>query len=64
MVDSRHSLVKRKASKKGLYAAGAGVGTALLFTFTTPILGVVGLIGTGYLAYDWLRYRGKWGLRF
>ena len=64
MVGPRRALVKRKSSKKGLFAVGAGAGTICLFALTPWFLGVAGLVGTGYLTYDWLRYRGKWGLRF
>ena len=64
MVGKRQALVKRKASRKGLFAAAAAVGTGLLFVAVTPWLGLAGLAGTAVLTYDWLRYRGKWGLRF
>jgi hypothetical protein len=60
----RRALVKRKAQTKGLKTVGAAAGTVALFLWFPWILGLGGLAGTGYLAYDWLRYRGKWGLRF
>ncbi len=63
MVDSRRSLVKGTARRKGWVTAAAAGGTIALFT-ATPWLGLVGLAGTAYLAFDWLRYRGKWGMRF
>lgn len=64
MVGPRRALVKRQSQRKGLAAFGAGAGTVVLFAFTPWFLGVAGLVGTSYLTYDWLRYRGKWGLRF
>jgi hypothetical protein len=64
MVENRRELVKRQSQKKGLAALGAGAATVCLFAFTPWILGVIGLAGTGYLTYDWLRHRGHWGLRF
>ena len=64
MVGPRRALVKRKASKKGALAVGTGIGTVALSILLSPWLWIPGLIATGYLTYDWLRYRGKWGLRF
>lgn len=64
MVGPRQALVKRTAAKKGVYTSAAAAGTVALFLFAPWWLGVAGVVGTGYLAYDWLRYRGKWGIRF
>ncbi|MCA9563425.1 MAG: hypothetical protein KC561_08045 [Myxococcales bacterium] len=64
MTGPRRALVKRKASMKGWSAAAAASGTVAAFVLSAPIVGVVGLLGTGYLTYDWLKYRGKWGTRF
>ena len=61
---SRTSLTRKKAQKKGLATAAAAVGTGLAFIFVSPWLGVIGLGATGYLGYRWLKFRGKWGLRF
>lgn len=55
---------RRTARKKGMTAAavaGGSLGMALLFS---PFLGVVGLVGAGYLTYDWFMYRAKRGMRF
>jgi len=30
----------------------------------SPVLGVIGLVGAGYLTYDWFVYRAKRGMRF
>jgi hypothetical protein len=53
------------AKKKGMMAAGAAAGTAAVFLFTSlwP-LGLIGLAGTGYLAWDWFKFRAKRGMRF
>lgn len=64
MTEPRRAMVKVEANRKGLKTFVAGAGTVALFAFTPWFLGAVGLGFTGYLAYDWLRYRGKWGLRF
>ncbi|MBN1945686.1 MAG: hypothetical protein JW797_08410 [Bradymonadales bacterium] len=64
MVGPRHQLVKRKATQKGALALGVGVTTVALSLLLTPWLWIPGLVATGYFTYDWLRYRGTWGLRF
>jgi hypothetical protein len=53
------------AKKKGVLAAGAAAGTAAVFLLT-PLwpLGVIGLAGTGYLTWDWFKFRAKRGMRF
>ena len=57
------STEKRTAKRKGWTAAavtGASVAAAVL----SPVLGVIGLVGAGYLTYDWFMYRAKRGMRF
>ena len=62
---SRHHMVKRTAARKGLFTGLAGVGTAVVFAVTGSwLLGLIGVGATGYFGYKWLKYRGKWGLRF
>ena len=53
------------AKKKGLVAASVAAGTAAVFIFTGlwP-LGLIGLAGSGYLTWDWFKYRAKRGMRF
>jgi hypothetical protein len=53
------------AKKKGMIAAGVAAGTAAVFIFTGlwP-LGLIGLAGTGYLTWDWFKFRAKRGMRF
>ena len=64
MVGRRQALVKAKANRQGFMASVAGIGTIALFALTPWFFGAAGLGVTGYLTYKWLRYRGKWGLRF
>lgn len=60
---SRRGDVRKTATKKGIFAIAAGVGTGLLFAKVHWILGLAGSAGTLYLAWDWLLWRGKNGLR-
>ena len=55
---------KRTARRKGFTAAAVGAGGVALAVAGAPILGVIGLAGAGYLAYDWFMYRAKRGMRF
>ncbi len=55
---------KSEAKKKGLYAAGAWGGTALLAMAAGPILWVPAAAGAGYLTWRWFMYRAKRGMRF
>jgi len=52
------------AKKKGLMAGAAVVATGVAAVAVGPILAVVGLVPTAYLAYDWFTYRAKRGMRF
>jgi threonine/homoserine/homoserine lactone efflux protein len=54
---------KRTARRKGLTAA-AVAGGAVLVAMSSPFLGVLGLVGAGYLTYDWFMFRAKRGMRF
>lgn len=63
------SLVQRNkvvARRKGTLAAVvAGGSAALVVAAGAPvIIGVVGLAGAGYLAWDWFSFRVKNGMRF
>lgn len=65
-------LQRRKASKKGWTAVGAGALTTLSVmgavsvgsTFLVVGLATVGGLWTGQKVYSWFRYRGEWGLKF
>jgi hypothetical protein len=61
------SLVPRReliARRKGwLATAATGGSVAALVLLSSPVLGVLGLAGSAYLAYDWFAYRAKHGLR-
>jgi hypothetical protein len=52
------------ARKKGVMAGAALAATGVAAVLVTPVLGVVGLVPTAYLAYDWFMYRAKRGMRF
>ena len=47
-----------------LAVAAAGGAAAVAVIASSPILGIIGLAGAGYLAYDWLAFRVKNGMRF
>lgn len=55
---------RRTARRKGVTAAAVATGGAVLAVTLSPVLGVVGLVGAGYLTYDWFMYRAKRGMRF
>ncbi len=52
------------AKKKGVMAGAALAATGVAAVLVTPVLGIVGLVPTAYLAYDWFMYRAKRGMRF
>ncbi|MGE0869442.1 MAG: hypothetical protein AB7P03_12825 [Kofleriaceae bacterium] len=62
------SLVQRNkvvAKRKGaLAAAVAGGTTVIAIAASSPVLGVIGLAGAAYLAWDWFSFRVKNGMRF
>jgi threonine/homoserine/homoserine lactone efflux protein len=61
------SLVQRNkvvAKRKGAYAAATAVGGAALVAAGAPVIGVLGLAGAAYLAWDWFSFRVKNGMRF
>ena len=54
---------KSTARRKGLTAAAATAGAVALVVWS-PVVGVLGLVGAGYLTYDWFMFRAKRGMRF
>lgn len=54
---------RRTARRKGMTAAAVAGGAVLAATLS-PFIGAVGLVGAGYLTYDWFMYRAKRGMRF
>ena len=62
------SLVQRNkvvAKRKGTLAVvTAGGATAIAVVASSPVLGVIGLAGAAYLAWDWFSFRVKNGMRF
>ena len=61
------SIVQRNkvvAKRKGTIAAATAVAGGVLVVANAPILGVVGLAGAAYLAWDWFSFRVKNGMRF
>lgn len=61
------SLVQRNkvvAKRKGTLAAVTAGGSAVIAVAASPVLGVIGLAGAAYLAWDWFSFRVKNGMRF
>jgi hypothetical protein len=54
---------QKTARRKGFTAAAVAGGSALLLA-ASPVVGVIGLVGAGYLTFDWFMYRAKRGMRF
>ncbi|TVQ98749.1 MAG: hypothetical protein EA398_12890 [Deltaproteobacteria bacterium] len=63
-------LIKAQARRKGWTTAAAGASTIALVFLTAGIpvlpwvLGITGAVYTGRKAWEWLRFRGEWGIRF
>jgi threonine/homoserine/homoserine lactone efflux protein len=61
------SLVQRNkvvAKRKGTIAAATGIGAGVVIAAGAPVIGVLGLAGAAYLAWDWFSFRVKNGMRF
>ena len=61
------SLVQRNkavAKRKGTLAAATAVGAGVVAVAGAPVVGVIGLAGAAYLAWDWISFRVKNGMRF
>ena len=63
-MESLVSRDKTEAKKKGVYAAAAWGGTALLGVAGIPFLWIPAAAGAGYLTYKWFMFRAKRGMRF
>jgi hypothetical protein len=65
MTTSLVSRDKSEAKKKGILAAGAWGGTALLVTVGAPwLLALPAAGGAAYMTYKWFMFRAKRGMRF
>lgn len=60
----RTEMTKQTAKYKGLTAAGLFTFTMLLAVFFHWYFLIAGLPVVAYFAFDWLRFRAKWGMRF
>ncbi|MFH0901474.1 MAG: hypothetical protein V2A73_12675 [Pseudomonadota bacterium] len=63
-MDALVSVNKKIARRKGITAAAVAGGSLALALFGSPVVGALGLLGAGYLAYDWFMFRAKRGMRF
>jgi hypothetical protein len=68
---SGRELVKYEARRKGVRALMAGTSTVLLAGLVVPAVPLFGaflVLGGGAITaartWDWLKYRGTWGLKF
>jgi hypothetical protein len=52
------------ARKKGAMAGAALAASGIAAVMIAPAVGVLALVPTAYLAYDWFMYRAKRGMRF
>jgi len=50
--------------KKGAMAGAALAASGLAAVLVAPAVGVIALVPTAYLAYDWFMFRAKRGMRF
>jgi hypothetical protein len=55
---------QQEAKKKGYLAAGATVGSGILFWFGAPFLGAGAAAGAAYLTFKWFMFRARRGMRF
>jgi hypothetical protein len=56
---------RRTERKKFTVMAAVGAGTGALVVLGAPfVVTAAGLVGTGYFAYDWFKFRAKRGMRF
>jgi hypothetical protein len=55
---------EEQAKKKGVVAGAALAAAGVAAVTLSPVLGLVGLVPTAYLAYDWFMFRAKRGMRF
>lgn len=61
------SLVQRNkvvSKRKGAMAAATGAIGAAVIVAGAPVIGALGLVGAAYLAWDWVSFRMKNGMRF
>ena len=65
--DEVSSLVQRNkviAKRKGAIAAVTAGAAGVVAVAGAPVVGVIGLAGAAYLAWDWVSFRIKNGMRF
>ncbi len=58
------NMIVQQSRSKGMKAGGALLVTALAGIYLWWMLWIPGLGYTGYLTYQWLMHRGKYGMRF